>query len=89
MALISGDVMKRFYNRRDVIQPSDCENYTTNHAIQIVGYDMSSATPHYIVRNSWGRDFGEKGYAKVAIGNNTCGIASQVSRLKIRKAHFS
>lgn len=54
-----------------------------NHAVQIVGYDTSAAIPHYIVKNSWGLGFGNKGYIYIAIGNNLCGIANQVSSLDI------
>lgn len=47
-----------------------CDNDPTNlnHAVQIVGYDMTSEIPHYIVRNSWGVDFGDSGYLYIAIG---------------------
>jgi len=40
------------------------------HAIKLVGY-----TPDYwIVANSWGTGWGEKGYFRIAKGNNECGI---------------
>lgn len=54
-----------------------------NHAALIVGFDRSGAVPYYIVQNSWGTDFGENGFVRIAIGNNTCGIASQVSLVKM------
>ncbi|XP_006622333.2 cathepsin O-like [Apis dorsata] len=52
-----------------------------NHAVQIIGYDKSVAVPHYIIKNSWGSNFGDKGYMYIGIGNNLCGIANQVSSL--------
>lgn len=60
---------------------NECENHIekTNHAVEIVGFDRSGNVPHYIVQNSWGEDFGEKGYMRIAIGANVCGIANQVS----------
>lgn len=54
-----------------------------NHAVQIVGYDLSAEIPHYIVRNSWGKDFGEHGYLYIAIGENLCGLANEVSVLTV------
>lgn len=54
-----------------------------NHAVQIVGYDLDATPPYYIVRNSWGEDFGQKGYLKIAIGSNVCGIASEVVSLDV------
>lgn len=44
-----------------------------NHAVQIVGYDRTADIPFYIVRNSWGKDFGDNGYLYIAIGKNVCG----------------
>ncbi|XP_047352185.1 cathepsin O-like isoform X2 [Vespa velutina] len=54
-----------------------------NHAVQIVGYDKSDTIPYYIIKNSWGPAFGDRGYIYIAIGNNLCGIANQVSALDI------
>lgn len=57
-----------------VVSKSDCEVTDSNrlmggHAILIVGY-----TPDYwIVQNSWGADWGEHGFFRMARGN-TCGI---------------
>ncbi|XP_020277671.1 cathepsin O-like [Pseudomyrmex gracilis] len=54
-----------------------------NHAVQIVGYDLTASIPHYIVKNSWGPTFGNKGYLYIAIGKNLCGIVNQVSSLDV------
>lgn len=54
-----------------------------NHAVQIVGYDLTAEIPHYIVRNSWGESFGEKGYLKIAIGSNMCGLAHEVASIYV------
>uniref|UniRef100_A0A1I8FZF2 Pept_C1 domain-containing protein n=1 Tax=Macrostomum lignano TaxID=282301 RepID=A0A1I8FZF2_9PLAT len=54
-----------------------CRNW--NHAVQIVGYDLTSDTvPFYLVRNSWGSDWGMSGFLQIAQGLNMCGIAKQV-----------
>jgi len=34
---------------------------------------VSGSIPYYIVKNSWGTDFGHGGYVYVRYGNNTCG----------------
>ncbi|EFN84119.1 cathepsin O [Harpegnathos saltator] len=54
-----------------------------NHAVQIVGYDLSAGIPHYIVKNSWGTAFGDKGYLYISIGSNLCGIANQISSAEV------
>ena len=50
----------------------NCER-ELNHAVQIVGYDMTGAVPYYIVRNSWGPEYGLDGYLHVAVGGDLCG----------------
>ena len=46
-----------------------------DHAVTIVGY-----TPDYwIVRNSWGTDWGADGYFYLERGVNACGVASYIS----------
>ncbi|KFM83070.1 Cathepsin O, partial [Stegodyphus mimosarum] len=54
-----------------------------NHAVQIVGYDITGEVPFYIVRNSWGTNFGNDGYLYIAIGKNMCRIAEEVSSLDV------
>ncbi|XP_054714811.1 LOW QUALITY PROTEIN: cathepsin O-like [Uloborus diversus] len=54
-----------------------------NHAVQIVGYDLKSDIPYYIVRNSWGTQFGNDGYLYIAIGKNMCRIAEEVSSVDV------
>jgi len=53
-------------------------NTRTDHAIAAVGYGSQGGKEYYIVRNSWGTNWGEKGYAKIAItsGEGTCKIQS-------------
>ncbi|XP_020089331.1 fruit bromelain-like [Ananas comosus] len=51
-----------------------------NHAITIIGYGQdSSGTKYWIVRNSWGSSWGERGYVRMARGvsssSGLCGIA--------------
>lgn len=59
-----------------------CED-NINHAVQIVGYDLTGPVPYYIVRNSWGTGFGLDGYIYIKIGGNLCGIAQEVSSVTV------
>ena len=63
----------------------ECDSSTedVNHAVVIVGFDRSAPTPYYILQNTWGDQFAENGFVKIAIGNNTCGIATQISLAKL------
>jgi C1A family cysteine protease len=48
-----------------------------DHCVQAVGYDLTSSTPFWIVRNSWGADWGENGYIRLQYGANTCGLTEE------------
>ncbi|RNF06544.1 cysteine protease [Trypanosoma rangeli] len=52
------------------------KNITINHAVQLVGYGKDNVTQqeYWIVRNSWGENWGEKGYIRLLRhkGNQTC-----------------
>lgn len=58
---------------------SDTNSTTLNHAVQIVGYDLTSPIPFYIIKNSWGKKFGNKGYIYIEIGKNLCGLVNEVA----------
>jgi len=40
-------------------------NVDINHAVQLVGYGTSGSLDYWIVRNSWGAGWGEKGYIRM------------------------
>jgi cathepsin F len=57
-----------------IMMAADCAGQI-DHCVQLVGYDMTNATPFWIVRNSWGADWGESGYIRLQYGQDTCSVA--------------
>lgn len=63
-----------------IVTSEQCGNNqeNLNQAVLVVGYDSTNGTAYWIVKNSWGPKWGEKGYLRIARNlNNTCGIALQ------------
>ncbi|KAJ6640194.1 putative cysteine proteinase, partial [Pseudolycoriella hygida] len=62
-----------------------CRSGGIDHGVLIVGYGVAEypifnkTLPFWIVKNSWGANWGEQGYYRVFRGADTCGVASMVS----------
>ncbi|XP_057370712.1 procathepsin L-like [Daphnia carinata] len=62
-----------------VFSSAACSNTSTNHAVVIVGYgkDENSNKPYWIVRNSWGPEWGQDGYIYLERGANMCAVSKR------------
>lgn len=64
---------------KGVLSPSVCLQ-RLDHGVAMVGYGVDRDNTYYWkVRNSWGKSWGEEGYFRISRGDNTCGIADDVS----------
>ncbi|KAI3789977.1 hypothetical protein L2E82_02785 [Cichorium intybus] len=50
-----------------------------NHAVVAVGYGVENGVPYWLIKNSWGEDWGLNGYFKMEMGKNMCGVATCAS----------
>ena len=64
-----------------IINSTTCGT-TMDHGVLAVGYGSENGVDYYIVKNSWGSDWGEQGFVRIAIadGAGICGIQSQASQ---------
>lgn len=73
----AGDFSK--YSNGVYFNPT-CRNNSYTHAMVIVGYGHENGMDYWLVKNSWGGNWGDKGFVKVARNKNShCGIANKVS----------
>lgn len=72
------EVQDDFMHYHSGIYTNDDCGSGLNHGVLAVAYYTDVKTPYFVVKNSWGADWGDKGYIKMAVGkgSGTCGIAN-------------
>ncbi|XP_053601744.1 uncharacterized protein LOC128670253 [Plodia interpunctella] len=66
------DINFKFY-RGGILRTCD-PNIKYNHALLIVGYGSENGVPYWIIKNSWGDEYGEKGYIRLIRSNPDCRV---------------
>ena len=72
---INADQLQNYMNGILDLDATECDPAGINHAVTMVGYGINEfGEKYWILKNSWGTDWGENGYFRVAFGKNVCGL---------------
>lgn len=58
--------------------PDDCMTDNINHGVVCIGYGEEEGRKYWIIRNSYGTEWGENGYVRMLRGINLCDVATRV-----------
>ncbi|CAI2375194.1 unnamed protein product [Moneuplotes crassus] len=71
----------QFY-KSGIVNDKACGN-NNNHAITVVGHGIEDGVDYFIIRNSWGADWGEEGYIRLGTSfeedKGVCGILQDLA----------
>lgn len=60
-----------------------CSNTGLNHGVAAVGYGILGGEEYFLIKNSWGNRWGDKGFVKLKVSGNNCGLLEEPLTLSI------
>uniref|UniRef100_A0A915Q721 Uncharacterized protein n=1 Tax=Setaria digitata TaxID=48799 RepID=A0A915Q721_9BILA len=69
------------YYKGGILHPSRarCPSSKIDHGVLITGYGVHNSMPYWIIKNSWGPQWGENGYFRLMRGKDVCGVSEMAS----------
>ena len=67
-----------------IMNEKGCNDYLPNHGVAGVGWGVENNVKYWIIKNSWGEDWGEKGYIRLLRGVNACGVEENPMGVKAK-----
>ena len=69
---------------------ADCDDKEgeVDHAVTVVGYGREKGMDYWLIKNSWGVDWGEDGYMRLQRGVGMCGIGRYLAGLTCEAANL-
>lgn len=64
---------------------TNCISRQINHAVLAVGFDTQHMPPYWIIKNSWGPNWGESGYVRIAKGSNQCLVTAYATTAAVKQ----
>eukprot|EP00698_Gefionella_okellyi_P005102 TRINITY_DN14685_c0_g1_i1.p1 TRINITY_DN14685_c0_g1~~TRINITY_DN14685_c0_g1_i1.p1 ORF type:complete len:320 (-),score=62.27 TRINITY_DN14685_c0_g1_i1:123-1082(-) len=72
----------QFYDH-GISNPHSCDPKALDHGVLITGFGVEGSTDFWSIKNSWGADWGEKGYYRIIRGVGKCGLNTMVTTAKV------
>nr|AET71138.1 cysteine peptidase isoform b [Sphenophorus levis] len=69
---INADDLQFYFS--GIIDDKYCDPEYLDHGVLAVGYDSENGRDYWLIKNSWGADWGESGYFRFLRGQNICGV---------------
>ncbi|CAG4972976.1 unnamed protein product [Colias eurytheme] len=57
---------------KGVFKPRRCDSGL--HAVTLIGYGKEGSTNYWLIKNSWGKQWGDQGHFRLVMGQRACGI---------------
>ena len=71
--VVALDAASLYYYKSGILGKS-CSKNLPNHAVVLVGYGTEKGVDFWRIKNSWGTDWGEGGFFRIARNINACNI---------------